>query len=286
MFAKTLRCVRIWPESDIKKERLFAHEFPAAEEPDPRVPTLYADDSSSSQAWERALLVARPDTVVVRDAPPPKKVSKKKRKFLVKPPFLACRGIVTELTEAAFPASYHTPEVTAALLPCARSLSSIDDRPTWEPSLNNAPPPLKHVFQGDAHKEALAIVDPVARAAPVVARILEVLRDDLGFSITLAFAPRPEGGDLRTWARTSLYGEEVVIPQRVLGSSSKLRLALRKPETWRVSTLTEVDVSNFAPNEADGVVSYDVDALVVQGKTSRKRFAAFEDVTKLSLIHI
>ena len=202
------------------------------------MPTLYADDSSSSQAWERALLVARPDTVVVRDAPPPKKVSKKKRKLLIKPPFLACRGIVTELTETAFPASYHKPAVTAALLPCARTLAAFDDRPTWEPALHGAPSQLKHVFQGDAYKEALAIVDPVARAAPVVARILEVLRDDLGFSITLAFAPRPEGGDLRTWARTSIYGEEVLIPQRVLGASGKMRLALRKPETWRLTTDT------------------------------------------------
>ena len=66
-----------------------------------------------------------------------------------------------------------------------------------------APAQLKHVFQGDTYKEALAIVDPVARASPIVARILEVLRDDLGFSITLAFAPRENGGDLRTWARTS-----------------------------------------------------------------------------------
>ena len=41
------------------------------------------------------------------------------------------------------------------------------------------------MFQGDAYKEALAIVDPVARAAPVVARILEVLRDDLGFSVRM-----------------------------------------------------------------------------------------------------
>ena len=48
-----------------------------------------------------------------------------------------------------------------------------------------APAQLKHVFQGDAYKEALAIVDPVARAAPVVARILEVLRDDLGFSVRM-----------------------------------------------------------------------------------------------------
>jgi hypothetical protein len=178
--------VRIWPESDIKKERLFAHEFPTADAPDPRVPTLYADESSSSQAWERALLVARPDTQVVRDAPPPKKVSKKKRKLLMKRPFLACRGIVTELTETAFPASYHKPAVTAALLPCARTLAAVDDRPTWEPSLQEAPAQLKHVFAGDAYKEALAIVDPVARAAPVVARILEVLRDDLGFSVRVA----------------------------------------------------------------------------------------------------
>ena len=65
--------VRIWPESDTTKERLFSHEFPTADAPDPRVPTLYADTSLASQAWERALLVARPDTVVVRDAPPPKK---------------------------------------------------------------------------------------------------------------------------------------------------------------------------------------------------------------------
>ena len=92
--------------------------------------------------------------------------------------------------------------------------------------------------------------------------------------VTLAFAPRPEGGDLRTWARTSIYGEEVEIPQRVLGTAGKMRLALRKPETWRLTTDTDVDVSNFAPSEADGVVSYDVDALVIQGKTSRKRFAA------------
>jgi hypothetical protein len=274
--------VRIWPESDAtKKERLFSTEFPTADAPDPRVPTLYADDSSTSQAWERALLVARPDTVVVRDAPPPKKVTKKKRKLLIKPPFLACRGIVTELTETAFPATHHAPAVTAALLPCARTLAAFDERPTWEPALKEAPAQLKHLFKGDAYKEALAVVDPVARAAPVVARILEVLRDDLGFSITLAFAPREKGGDLRTWARTSLYGEEVLIPQRVLGTSGKMRLALRKPETWRLAPpSTEVDVSNFAPSEADGVVSYDVDALVIQGKTSRKRFAAFEDVTK------
>ena len=41
------------------------------------------------------------------------------------------------------------------------------------------------LFAGDAYKEALAIIDPVSRAAPVVARILEVLRDDLGFSVRM-----------------------------------------------------------------------------------------------------
>ena len=196
--------VRIWPESDTTKERLFAHEFPTADAPDPRVPTLYADESSSSQAWERALLVARPDTEVVRDAPPPKKVSKKKRKLLMKRPFLACRGIVTALTETAFPATHHAPAVTAALLPCARTLAAFDDRPTWEPSLMEAPSQLKHVFEGDSYKEALAVVDPVSRAAPVVARILEVLRDDLGFSVRVAASnPRrdrthaPRAGDPR-----------------------------------------------------------------------------------------
>ena len=66
-----------------------------------------------------------------------------------------------------------------------RTLAAFDERPTWEPSLMEAPSQLKHVFQGDAYKEALAIVDPVARAAPVVARILEVLRDDLGFSVRM-----------------------------------------------------------------------------------------------------
>ena len=136
------------------------------------------------------MLGARPDTVVVRDAPPPKKVSKKKRKLLMKRPFLACRGIVTELTETAFPATHHAPAVTAALLPCARTLAAVDDRPTWEPALHAAPSQLKHVFKGDTYKEALAVVDPVARAAPVVARILEVLRDDRGFSVRMPASNR------------------------------------------------------------------------------------------------
>lgn len=267
----------IWPETMNAKERLFADEFPTTAAPDPRVPTLYAGAASSSNAWERALTHARPETVVVRDAPVPKKVSKKKRKFQVAPPFLACNGIVVPLTEHAFPAAHHAPEVSAALLPCARRLASIDARPPWEPVLKRAPAALKHVFEGDAHLEALALVDPVSRAAPVIARILETLRDDLGFAVTLAFAPQPQGGDLRSWARTSVYGDAVTINQNVLGSSSRLRLALRAPETWRLGPpATSLDVSNFAPGEARGAVAFDVDALIVQGKTSRRRFAAFE----------
>ena len=128
---------------DIKKEQLFAHEFPTADAPDPRVPTPTRTSRHRPKPGAGLARAAPARTVVVRDAPPPKKVSKKKRKLLMKPPFLACRGIVTELTETRSPLPTTNPRWTAALLPCARTLAAFDDRPTWEPSLMEAPSQLK-----------------------------------------------------------------------------------------------------------------------------------------------
>ena len=211
-----------------------------------RVPTLYADNTLASQAWERALLVARPDTVVVRDAPPPKSVEEEAQ-VTQKRPFLACRGIVTALTETAFPDFLPQTRGDGGA-PTVRPArwAAFDDRRTWEPHDGmEAPSQLKHVFQGDAYKEALAIVDPVARAAPVVARILEVLRRPRTCPASRGRRRQPRLRPASRGRRPADLGADVDVRRRGTHTAARpgrVRQAApgaTGPETWRRAPLRQ-----------------------------------------------